>query len=343
MATALNLIGQQFGKLVVTERAENNKKGNTMWRCKCDCGNEKIALGYDLTHGRTVSCGCNKVGVPSKKRKDLTGMRSGTLTVISLCEERSKNGNLHWNCKCDCGADVVVSGGNLKSRECSHRLCPLRNHPYNFIDLTGMRFGRLTVIEEYGKADGKVKWLCRCDCGNTKVVCGQDLKSGSTKSCGCLLEEQRHAAKHITHGMSGTKLYRRYSGMIARCSENNRASKNYAEKGVRVCDEWLGEHGFENFMKWSYENGYSDDKHWTEMTIDRIDNDGIYEPSNCRWTTAKQQCNNMSTNVNIEYNGKTQTMKQWCEELNLNYTAIKARHRKGIAVPELFYPVQSRS
>lgn len=339
MAKAVNLIGQRFGKLVVVDRAENNKRGNTMWLCQCDCGNTKIALGYDLTHGRTVSCGCKASGVPSKKRKDLTGQKFGTMTVISLSEERSKNGHLYWNCVCECGQEAVMSGTNLKMRQASHAGCTLtKERPYNYIDISGNKYGRLTVLKEVDSINGRPRWLCKCDCGNDKIVYGAYLKSGQVKSCGCLLDETRHLPKRITHGETNTKLYQKYRGMLGRCSPLYHGAEHYYEKGIRVCDEWTGEHGYEHFKEWSLVNGYDEDKPWTEMTLDRIDNNGNYEPSNCRWTTSKQQCNNMSTNVLFTYMGKTQTMKQWCEELDLSYGMVKARHRKGIEPPELFAP-----
>lgn len=340
----LDLIGQRFGKLTVVERSKNNNRGNTMWKCKCDCGKEKIALGYDLTHGRTVSCGCNGTGVASSKRQNLTGKRFGTLTVTSLCEEKTKNGKVYWNCECDCGVKtVVVSGNLLNGHTTSHKRCPLGKQRYNFNDLTGEKHGRLMVLSEHGRRDGRTLWFCRCDCGNTVVVKGNYLSSGRTRSCGCLLSDARKKPKHIAHGDSKTKLYKTYLGIHDRCSPIAKCAKHYFDKGVRVCDEWQGSEGYQRFKKWSLENGYDPNKKWTEMTIDRINNDGNYEPSNCRWTTMKQQANNQSRNVRIEYLGRTQTMKQWCEELNLTYATIKARRQRGVTPPELFAPIKYRT
>jgi hypothetical protein len=158
MAKPLSLIGNRYGSLIVVARAENNKKGNTMWLCKCNCGNEKIALGYDLTHGRTTSCGCQKGNpdIPSLRRIDLVGKRFGNLTVKSLNEEKSKNGILIWDCACGCGNSVSVRGGNLKSGHTTSCGCLSKNtHPKSFTDLTGKKFGRLTVIREDGKKKGK--------------------------------------------------------------------------------------------------------------------------------------------------------------------------------------------
>lgn len=331
MAKASDLIGKRYGKLTVVSRSENNHKGNTMWLCKCDCGKEKIALGYDLTHGRTVSCGCNNVGKIAPTRKDLTGMRFGTLTVESISEEKSIRGNLSWNCVCDCGARVVVNGGNLKSGHTkSHSGCPLKEHTYNFIDLTGKKFGRLTVVNESSKIGQRIMWLCKCDCGNMKVVSANCLQSGRTKSCGCLSDENRRMPKKITHGMSRSRLYKEYMAMRGRCKPNYHNHNVYYGKGVCVCDEWLQPGGFERFREWAFENGYNDN-----LSLDRIDNDGSYSPDNCRWITMKEQQNNRSDNVFLEYNGEIKTMKQWSECLGMKYSLLKSRHYRGWTVPEI--------
>lgn len=342
MAEPLSLVGQRFGKLVVTERAENTSRGNTRWRCKCDCGGEKIALGYDLVHGRTVSCGCKNIGKKSKRRLDLVGNRYNTLTVISRNEELSKPNSTYWNCVCDCGAEVVMSNSNLRFKEKpSHLGCPLKKPPYNFDDLTGRRFGRLTVVKTCGRNDQKkILWKCKCDCGGEKIVSSTLLKNGKVASCGCLLTEQRKKPKRTTHNMSKTDIYKKYMSMIGRCSPKYHAHKDYYDKGISVCEEWVGENGFECFRDWSYENGYDASKRWTEMTLDRIDNSKGYSPQNCRWTTEKEQQNNKSTNVYIEWNGKRMTLKQWSEKCGLNYGTLKNRLRRGWRPPRLFDPPQ---
>lgn len=343
MAKASNLIGNRYGKLVVVERAENNKKGNTMWKCQCDCGKTKIALGYDLTHGRTVSCGCNNVGKVSPQREDITGQRFGTLTAVSVNNEMSCGNSIKWNCVCDCGAKVVVSHSNLKSgHTMSHRGCALKERPYNFEYLSGMRFGRLTVVRESGRINGKVAWLCKCDCGNEKVVTGNALRCGDTRSCGCLFNESRRKPKHIKHGMCKSRIYKKYVAMLSRCSPTYHGAKSYYERGVCVCDEWKGEDGFINFRDWSVANGFDESVEAKYMTLDRIDVDGIYSPDNCRWTTMKVQQNNKTDNVYVEYLGERKTLKQWSEYLGLSYGMLKGRRRRGITVPKLFEPSKNR-
>lgn len=194
----MDLVGKRFGKLSVVERLENNSKGNTMWLCKCDCGNMKEALGYDLTHGRTISCGCSRHNHEKRpdKRIDIAGKRYGNLAVIKLDEEKSRNGILVWECACDCGSRVFVRGGNLKSghtKSCGCRIFSKTTEK----DLSGKKFGRLTVIEKYGKIDGKIAYRCICECGKEKIAIGTYLTSGRTKSCGCLDMESRKSPKGL--------------------------------------------------------------------------------------------------------------------------------------------------
>lgn len=200
-----------------------------------------------------------------------------------------------------------------------------------FFNRIGLIYGRLTVIEPKGKNEkGKTLWLCRCDCGNHKIVVGDYLTAGRTKSCGCLDRENRLKPKKIIHNKSGTHIYREWSSMIKRCSPSYHLSKRYYERGIQVCEDWKS---FESFYKFVSQLEHFDEKGYT---LERINNDGNYEPYNVRWATNKEQQNNKCNNVYLQYMGKTQTMKQWCEELDLNYGMVKARHQRGWEVPKLF-------
>jgi hypothetical protein len=191
-----------------------------------------------------------------------------------------------------------------------------------FIDLTGKRFGKLTVIKRTENGSGqKPQWLCLCDCGKSTIVRGDHLRSGwHTMSCGCMGNENRIKATK-THGDTGKRLYRIWVTMISRCEsldrKDSRLTRNYRDRGIRVCQEW---HSYEIFKAWAFENGYRDD-----LTIDRIDNNGNYEPSNCRWADGKTQANNTRRNINITYRGKTMTLKQWSVELGIKYRTLSHR------------------
>lgn len=154
------------------------------------------------------------------------------------------------------------------------------------IDLTGQKYGRLTPVEFCGIKDHKARWKCSCDCGLTVIVPANSLRTGNTKSCGCLHREivSEIGKKNTTHGNSHdnrTRLYTIWCGMRQRCNNKNREAYSlYGGKGVKVCDEW---NDFLAFKKWAMSNGYADN-----LSIDRIDNNGDYEPSNCRWITASE-------------------------------------------------------
>ena len=195
-------------------------------------------------------------------------------------------------------------------------------------DLTGRTFGRLTVLkrDKDRSKPGRTYYLCKCKCGNKKSIRSDGLTSGDSKSCGCLQKENilKVVEEHIvTHGESNSRLYGIYCGMKARCYNKNRKSyKDYGGRGIKVCDEWLND--FEAFRNWAFKNGYSND-----LSIDRIDNDGDYEPDNCRWVNRKQQNRNKRTNRIIEIDGKKQTLTDWCNEVGIGRHTVLDRINKG--------------
>jgi len=187
------------------------------------------------------------------------------------------------------------------------------------IDIMGQKFGRLTVISraENGKT-GQPRWNCKCDCGGKTITLGGDLRSGGTKSCGCLQRELL-VMKNTTHGMGKTPIYKNWKDMRKRClNPSSREYKHYGGRGITVCDRWMK---FENFYGDMGEkpNGTS---------IDRIDNNKGYSPDNCRWATQKEQTRNQRTNRIIKYEGKEQCLAVWAEELGIKYTTLWHRLEK---------------
>ena len=194
------------------------------------------------------------------------------------------------------------------------------------IDLTGKRFGKLVVLKRVeNNMHRQPQWECLCDCGNKTIVVGQKLRKGITKSCGCLVYEQK---ARMTHGMTGTVLHNRWLNMKSRCfNPKNKRYARYGGRGITVCPEWMD---FSNFYEWSMANGFSEN-----LSLDRIDNDKGYSPENCRWANPKQQSNNTSRNVKICYNGEEKTLSEWCELLNLDYKLIHGRiHQSGMTFEE---------
>lgn len=172
---------------------------------------------------------------------------------------------------------------------------------HNFIDLTNMTFGRLRVLKRLeNDFRGQVKWLCKCECGNQIITTTSHLKSGHTKSCGCYMRDKNSAnciEKNTTHNLTSHPLYYRWISLKTRCYKpsNQYVKECYQDRGIDVCDEWLGKDGFINFYNWSIKNGWTDERlpngrH--KLTLDRIDNDKGYSPENCRWATYHQQTHN---------------------------------------------------
>lgn len=183
------------------------------------------------------------------------------------------------------------------------------------IDLTGKRFGSLVVVGlDTGHPGKGTRWICQCDCGNYVSVFSGNIKRGLTRSCGCLRRNKLRKQK-TTHGMSKTRLYMTWNNMIKRCYNKRCLSfKNYGARGITVCEEWKS---FEPFYKWAVENGYADD-----LTIDRIDVNGNYEPSNCRWATKKEQSNNKRSTHYLDYNGKTLTVSDLSKSTGIQKSTI---------------------
>lgn len=190
-------------------------------------------------------------------------------------------------------------------------------------DLIGQRFGRLLIVIEAEKISNRRCFVCKCNCGNIIKVRLNSLKSGNTRSCGCLHKEELRK-RNYKHGLSldengnKTRLYGLWSRMRQRCSDvNSNDFKYYGGRGIKVCDEWLNYYVFHD---WALANGYAD-----SLSIDRIDNEGNYKPDNCRWVVLEQQARNKRNNHLITFHGLTKTLIEWSRELQIESSLLRYR------------------
>lgn len=205
-------------------------------------------------------------------------------------------------------------------------------------DFTGERFGRLIVVKDTGKRKNRRKiWLCKCDCGNEKEVISTYLVNGDTTSCGCYRREcelknlSKFWGQAKTHGLSKTRIYQIWADMKDRCNNaNNPVFKNYGGRGIKVCDEWLND--FMSFFNWAMANGYQND-----LSIDRINVNGNYEPNNCRWATWKIQANNKRTSRKITIYEETKTAYEFEKQYGVKANLLINRYDKGYRNEKLIY------
>ena len=193
------------------------------------------------------------------------------------------------------------------------------------LDLLGHTFGRLTVIGEVGKNKfGRTLWKCSCRCGGQKVIATQFLRSGESQSCGCFRKETAAATgkRNKKHRSIGTVEYQTWGRIIQRChNSKNKDYKHYGGRGIKVCDRWMK--SFDMFLQ---DMGH---RPLNMTSIDRIDNNGNYEPNNCRWANNKTQHNNSRNNRCFEFQGRTQTIAQWARDFGIKQCTLAHRIRKG--------------
>lgn len=192
------------------------------------------------------------------------------------------------------------------------------------IDLTGQRFGKLTVISPAPSKKKRTMWLCLCDCGTKKIIGADKLVRGMTLSCGCYRLQNR-----TKHGQSRTRLYKIWEGMKQRCNNPHvERYSHYGGRGIKVCKEWAD--SFEAFYAWAMAHGYADN-----LQIDRIDNDGNYTPENCRWATRVENQSNTRQNVIIELNGERHTIAEWARITGISRSTINRRITAGKSPAEI--------
>ena len=184
------------------------------------------------------------------------------------------------------------------------------------IDLTNKRFGRWTALR-YVRSDGRGKWLCKCYCGTERTIWSHDLTSQRTTNCGC---------ERITHGMTQSREFETWNSMRKRClRKENSNYKNYGGRGIYVCKRWLN----------SFANFYADmGPKPPNAQLDRINNDGPYSPTNCRWVTPRQNANNRGNNRRLTYKGVTKTLAEWSAGLGPNTDLVGLRLKQGWPIDE---------
>lgn len=252
------------------------------------------------------------------KQIKMIGKKFGKLTVIEELPERTKAHKKRYRCICECGNYHDVVGSSLRSgmvKTCG------KCHSYLNI---GEKYGKLTVLEYSNKKrpNGARIYKCKCECGNITYVDVYSLRNGNTRSCGCLTKTQGGKAT------LNKRLHNCWCDMRSRCyNVNNKAYEHYGGRGIIVCDDWKED--YQAFYNWSMNNGYND-----MLTLDRIDVNKNYSPNNCRWANWETQRNNKRTTIKITINNITKSLKQWCRYLNLNYSMVYARYRKGINITE---------
>lgn len=312
---------------------------NEKYYLKCNyCGKEFVYKWDGIRRRKSNFCKC-KYDINDKIIKDLTGKIFGDLKVIKVDIEKTNNSNEKyskrvtiWECEC-------IKCGNISyNRSCDLNGIIRRKSSgcgRCFGDwIKDKKFGRLIAVEYQGRGKGESIWRCKCDCENEVNVAESSLKSGNTKSCGCIRNEflrelgRKRTENKTEPDKESERIYNIYTLMKSRCyNENNENYHHYGGRGVFICEEWLND--YFAFKTWSLNNGYKNN-----LTIDRIDVNGNYEPSNCRWATQKVQCNNKRNNKYITYKGRTQTLSEWCDELGLEYFRTKARFNTCNMTPE---------
>lgn len=201
------------------------------------------------------------------------------------------------------------------------------------IDITNKRFNYLTAIKFSHRIKNHSYWIFRCDCGREIVIEKSRVVGGRNKSCGCKKNELCKLAK-LTHGDSRFSEYRNlffvWCGIKQRCFyKNHICYKNYGGRGITMCDEWLNDYSI--FKKWSLNNNYK-----YGLKIDRINNNGNYEPNNCRWVSNKENCRNTRKNKTIFYNNEHHCISEWCEIYNISASLFYNRKKLGWDLDKIF-------
>lgn len=341
--------GMTFGHIFVIrevipfERYNGTAQFLIRYLCKClNCGTEFIANKFTITKFKNdlnFNCGC--LTDPIHYFPIHIGDRFGKLIIIREIDNYMPGSGKRldlFRCKCDCGREVNLSSHWISRGADSCGYCEENiGKANNFVDLTGQTFGKLYVEHigpKYYEADGspRITYWCRCSCGNPEPILtkGIYLTTGDCTSCGCNhdISIKNLGISMNKHGLSNNRIYNTYKNMIDRCYNTDcKEYQYYGARGIKVCDEWIIKENYQgllNFYNWAINNGYDDN-----LTIDRINPNDNYKPSNCRWVPKYLQTNNQNTNTFIEFNGDNYTVAQWSRARGINAATIRNRIRNG--------------
>lgn len=256
---------------------------------------------------------------------DLTGLMFGRLKALDKVGCRA--GHALWLCECECGQRVEVIATNLKkgnTRSCGCLAIEVAKD--RAMDITGQKYGRATVLVMLGIKNHHSHVECLCECGTVFTSTVNQLRMGTTKSCGCLWKESI-----TTHGEHRHPIYKAWVSMIQRChNPRNPMYSLYGGRGICVHDLWRGRGGFERFRS------HMGDKPSPKHSLDRIDNNGHYEPGNVKWATSWEQARNKRTSRLLTANGRTQCLKDWAAELCVSASGICSYIRRGVDFQDVF-------
>lgn len=293
------------------------KDGISYNLCKCECGNELLIRNHTLRTQRIRDCGCGTF-----KLKQYIGLKFNKLKVINAYRKRLYGKmNIICVCKCDCGNIADYAYSNLKNGNATSCGC---SNKFDFSKYKGKMYHNIEILDLIDKDKKIIK--CKCHCNSIFYCNLSDLTAKKRYIIGCknCIEPSNKNTKFYWNIYNNrSRLENIYYGMIDRCFNNkNKSFLHYGGRGITVCEEW--KNNKQSFLDWANANGYDD-----KLQIDRIDYNGNYEPSNCRWVDVIVQANNRSNNRIIEENGTKYTLSEISKKYNINYSTLCSRIRKG--------------